>query len=142
MGTLLVEIFISHCKCKQQFHTIQLIMSSYAASIASGTAAIIVALLVPESNPVLVNKTRSSTTQLNCGKYHKISIMPIEKVGLIDENQANATNTSQHFSIRITSVMLMCFISDFCVRWVQGTHDSRYAIFLHSKFGIEASTYA
>ena len=38
--------------------------------------------------------------------------------------------------------MLMCFVSEFCVRWAFNAFDSRYGIFISDKFGVQSATYS
>ena len=38
--------------------------------------------------------------------------------------------------------MLMCFISEVCIRWTVNAFDSRYGIFISDKFGVTSATFS
>lgn len=43
---------------------------------------------------------------------------------------------------RITPLMLICFVSEFCIRWAASAYDSRYGIYLSDKFQIKSITFS
>ena len=43
---------------------------------------------------------------------------------------------------RLNSLMLRCFISEFCVRWTTNAYDSRYGIYLRDKFDVKSGVYS
>ena len=38
--------------------------------------------------------------------------------------------------------MLMCFVSEICVRWTVNAFDSRFGIFISDKFGVTSATFS
>lgn len=38
--------------------------------------------------------------------------------------------------------MLMCFVSEICVRWTINAFDSRFGIFISDKFGVTSATFS
>ena len=43
---------------------------------------------------------------------------------------------------KITPLMLMCFVSEICVRWTVNAFDSRFGIFISDKFNVQSATYS
>ena len=66
--------------------------------------------------------------------------------GLVDEegNPVMDENgeTIQIAKPRITPLMLICFVSEFCIRWAASAYDSRYGIYLSDKFQIKSITFS
>ena len=43
---------------------------------------------------------------------------------------------------RLTSLMVLCFIFEFCIRWTVNAFDARYGFFLTDKFGTSSDMYS
>ena len=47
-----------------------------------------------------------------------------------------------HVKPKLTSLMVLCFIFEFCIRWTISAFDSRYGFFLTDKFGTTSDMYS
>ena len=43
---------------------------------------------------------------------------------------------------KLTSLMVLCFIFEFCIRWTVNAFDARYGFFLTDKFGTTSEMYS
>ena len=43
---------------------------------------------------------------------------------------------------KLTSLMVLCFIFEFCVRWTSGAYSSRLGFYLADKFNTSSDTYS
>ena len=43
---------------------------------------------------------------------------------------------------KVTSLMIMCFVSEVCIRWTVNAFDSRYGIYVSDKFGVTSATFS
>lgn len=42
----------------------------------------------------------------------------------------------------VTPLMLMCFVSEFCIRWTVNAFDSRYGIYVSDKFNASSASFS
>ena len=47
-----------------------------------------------------------------------------------------------HVKPKLTSLMVLCFIFEFCVRWTANAFDSRYGFYLTDKFGTSSDGFS
>ena len=68
------------------------------------------------------------------------------KQGVVTESKTAAAETKPlkkpKIRVKVTSVMVWCFIFEFCVRWTVNAYDSRYGIYLTDKWNISSGAYS
>ena len=107
------------------------------ASIISGIALLFSFFFLKESNKdvIAVNEMKK--------KMKKASE---EEKKFIKENIRNRMDEIKKKRIqkapKVTTIMLLCFIFEFCSRWAVNAFDSKYGIFVNEKFGIDSSLYS
>ena len=55
---------------------------------------------------------------------------------------ADKKEEKPHVKPRLTSLMVLCFIFEFCIRWTISAFDSRYGFYLKDKFGTTSEMYS
>lgn len=103
----------------------------YVAGVVSGLAMIVALIFLKESNPKVLkrweerkNRTKGVNTE---SKTAVPETKPLKK---------------PRIRVKITPIMILCFIFEFCIRWTLNAYDSRYGIFLTDKWNISSATYS
>ena len=95
-----------------------MMMIRFVASSCAGTALIVAIFFLKETNPKLVHHS-SSTPSTD-----------------------STTNPTSQPHLHVTSLMIICFIYEFCVRFSQAGYNSRYGIYVTNKFGINSVVFS
>ena len=95
-----------------------LIHHSLFAGGASGIALLLGFFFLKESNPQVLDEE---------GHYH---VMKTTK-----------TKTSR-IRPKLTSIMVMCFLSEFCVRWALSAYNSRYGFYISDRWQVPSTTFS
>ena len=103
----------------------------YIAGVVSGVATIVALIFLKESNPVVLKRWEEKKNR---------------KQGVVTESKVAAAETKPlkkpKIRVKVTSVMVWCFIFEFCVRWTVNAYDSRYGIYLTDKWNISSGAYS
>ena len=102
----------------------------YVAGIVSGVAMIAALIFLKESNPNVLKRWEEK-------KKKKSDFVP----------ESNSTFESKplkkaRIHVKVSPIMILCFIFEFCVRWIVSAFNSRYGIFLADKWNISSSTFS
>ena len=103
----------------------------YVAGVVSGVAMIVALIFLKESNPKVLKRWEEKKNR---------------KKGIADESKVAVPETKPlkkpKIHVKITPIMILCFIFEFCIRWTLNAYDSRYGIFLTDKWDISSATYS
>ena len=58
----------------------------------------------------------------------------------VQKAETPETSSEKKVVFKITSLMVFCFIYEFCVRFAQAGYNSRYSIYIANKFNINSVT--
>ena len=58
------------------------------------------------------------------------------------ETKEKSSKPKSEAKVKVTSTMVLCFIVEFCNKWVISAFDSRYGIYVKDKWQISSLTYS
>ena len=105
----------------------------YVAGVVSGIAMIVALIFLEESNPKILKQKAKSEVE---GSSEDIETKA--KV----ETKEKSSKPKSEAKVKVTSTMVLCFIVEFCNKWVISAFDSRYGIYVKDKWQISSLTYS
>ena len=117
---------------------------SMFAGIISGVALVLAVFLLKESSKDIIainelkKKRKTATEGKNYNKWNKW----IEDKRTIQEDinkrMKDIKKSRKQESPKVTSVMCLCFIFEFCNRWAVNAFDSKFGIYVNGKFELSS----
>lgn len=120
----------------------------YVAGVVSGIAMIVAMILLKESNPKVLKKQKEKKAKKQKSSCDEVSKESSETGTIVEvkdddkEQEREQKNPKQKVKVKITSTMILCFIFEFCIRWVLNAFDSRYGIYVNDKWGVSSIAYS
>ena len=121
---------------------------SMFAGIISGVALVLAVFLLKESSKDIIainelkKKRKTATEGKNWDEWHEW----IEDKRTIQEDinkrMKDIKKSRKQESPKLTSVMCLCFIFEFCNRWAVNAFDSKFGIYVNGKFELSSSLYS
>lgn len=111
---------------------IVILILRYVAGIVSGIAMIAAFIFLKESNPLIVDEEGNPRKKKLERTVYSVYIR-IEK-----EQQPKQKRNRPHVNL----LMVMCFVSEFCIRWTVNAFDSRYGIYVTDKFNASSIAFS
>lgn len=112
---------------------------------------IVALIFLKESNPLIVDENgnrrekklvKGITFILPENEWHIEQVEMSETTTETKEVKEVKEVKEKRSKPRLTTLMVMCFINEFCVRWVINAFDSRYGIYLTDKFDVKSATFS
>ena len=122
----------------------------YVAGIVSGIAMIIALIFLKESNPKILKEKelkakKAKQSEVNKCDIHTEAKEKHKKLKLEIKLKSKSKSESESelkVKVKVTSTMVLCFIVEFCNKWVISAFDSRYGIYVKDKWQINSLTYS
>ena len=121
---------------------------SYAAGAVSGIAMISALIWLRESHPLLVDE-EGNQIRRRVVQPKEISTDNGRKCELINHfiyclvhNDLEKKVVVSPPRPRITSLMIMCFINEFCVKWSLNAFESRYGIYVSDRWNVSSPVFS
>ena len=118
---------------------IKLIIISFAAGVVSGLAMLVALIWLKESHPLLVDENgkqiRKKVEQASTGSSEGESF-------LYEYESSSVGKKTARVKPRITPLILMCFVNEFCVKWTINAFDSRYGIYLTDRWNVSSPVFS
>ena len=119
----------------------------YVAGVVSGIAMIVALIFLEESNPKILKQKALKSKKSKKSKKSEVegsieaSKEDIETVAKVETKEKSPKPKSE-MKVRVTSTMVLCFIVEFCNKWVISAFDSRYGIYVTDKWGVSSIAYS
>ena len=120
----------------------------YVAGVVSGIAMIIALIFLKESNPKILKERelkakKAKQSEVNKCDIHTKAKEKHKKLKLeIRLKSESKSQSESKVKVKVTSTMVLCFIVEFCNKWVISAFDSRYGIYVKDKWQINSLTYS
>ena len=125
---------------------------SFVSATASGIALLLGIFLLQESNPRVlarkgvkdvVNGKVAGDAGVESGdagvKSGEATQTTDTKSGEATQNDTKQTKPSRP---RVTKLMLLCFLHEFCIRWVAMAYNSRYNIYITDRWNVSSTVFS
>ena len=117
----------------------------YVAGIVSGIAMIVALVFLKESNPKILKQKeiktkKSKSKEVEAPKEDRV----VANSGVESKTKSGKTKApkSTKAKVQVNLTMILCFIVEFCNKWVISAFDSRYGIYIKDKWQIKSLTYS
>lgn len=117
------------------------------AGIVSGLALLFAFFFLHESSRdvVLLNELRAKAKKAPKGSSWHWNSSTEERESLkeaIKQKQQDIKKSRKTAAPKLSKTMVICFLFEFCNRWVVNAFDAKFGIFLNDKYTVKQSTYS
>ena len=112
-------------------------MDSFVSAAASGIALLLGIFLLQETNPRVLAKREAKEVEVISTEVKSTEVKSTET-----KSETKSEEAKSHPRPKVTKLMVLCFVHEFCLRWTNMAYNSRYTIYITDRWNVSSSVFS